>query len=151
MDPVLIFTDTDRIEDEQTTLIGLIAPYQAIYNALVAAGITAPTLTDIAGLVENARKQSQTNYVFNYVQSKLVAQISPFVVNGVTMNQAFVQSSIQMPDLGAITVALVPFLGANAQRIITSGLPANWPALITDHSRSDCVGADRYGAKLSTC
>jgi len=119
MTPVLIYTDTDTIDDEQETLANIVPVYQAIYTAVKGAGVASPTLAEIDGLVQNARKQSQTTFVNDYVLNKLVAAVSPFIVNGVTLTTAAVKGFISMPDTSAITAALQPVWGHNSQSVFS--------------------------------
>ena len=117
MTPVLIYTDTKSINDENSTLNNVVPIYQAVYNALVACGVTNITLAEIDALVNNARRQNNTPFVYNYVQSKLVAAVSPYVVNGVTWPYASVAAIITVPDISGITAALQPVWGGNSQSI----------------------------------
>jgi hypothetical protein len=117
MIPVLLYTDTKRISDEQTTLSNIVPIYQAIYTAVKAAGITAPTLAEIDVLVQNAKKRSTADFVTDYVTNKLVSQVSPFVVNGVTLTSQAVKGMIAIPNTAAITTALQPVSGGQYQNI----------------------------------
>ena len=116
MAAVLLFTDTDRIEDEQDTLANVVELFQSIYTAIKAVGVT-PTLAEINELVTSARRRSTSDYVNTYVVNKLIAAVSPYVVNGVTFTDAAVRGVIKVPDTSGITVALHPVLGGNSQNV----------------------------------
>jgi hypothetical protein len=117
MTPVLLYTDAQTITDEQTTLTNAVTAYQSIYNAVKAVGVTAPTLAEIDSLVQKAKGKTPTDFVNDYVVSKLVAQAGPFVINGVTLNATAVKNMILMPSTAGITTALNVISGGNWQNL----------------------------------
>ncbi|HVS92459.1 MAG TPA: hypothetical protein VHE59_10520 [Mucilaginibacter sp.] len=116
MNPVLLYTDTQRINDEQATLANVITAYQAIYDAIKAVGVT-PTIAEINSLVSSARRQAPTDFVTPYIANKLADAATSFSVNGVTFTRAAFMSMIAVPDISGIMTALQPVTGNNAQRI----------------------------------
>ncbi|MBS1526712.1 MAG: hypothetical protein JST19_13730 [Bacteroidetes bacterium] len=116
MNPVLLYTDTKRITDEQTTLANVVTLYQSVYNAIKAVGIT-PTITEIDGLVRSARAQTPQDFINPYVANKIADSATSFVVNGVTLTRAAFQSMIALPNTSGILAALQPVWGANSQRV----------------------------------
>jgi hypothetical protein len=107
MTPVLIYTDTKRIADEQAVLDNAVTLYQAVYNAIKAIGIQ-PTIAEIDNLVNLAKRQSTTDYVKDYVTNKVLDAATSFVVNGVTFTRNAFKSFMALPDYSGITTALMP-------------------------------------------
>src|ERR1700760_1009804 len=116
MNPVLLSKDTKRIEDEQTTLSNVVEVFQSIYDAIKAVGIT-PTIAEISNLINNARKSEAGGFVRNYITDKLVAAVSPYVVNGVKFTDQAVKGFISVPDTSGVSAALQPVWGQNAKNI----------------------------------
>jgi hypothetical protein len=165
MDPVLLGTDAERITDEQETLANVATLYQSVYNAILAVGITAPTLAEVDMLVQAAKTQQVGNadnyfsaisglknlapdFVTNYVTNKLVAQ----AMNGVQLTAAAVAKMIVVPDLSGITTALQPVTGGNAQNIFIGDAKATRLNLLSLAANviSAVAGADATIAALFT-
>jgi hypothetical protein len=169
MDPVLLGTDAERITDEQETLANVVTLYQSVYNAILAVGITAPTLVEVDKLVQAAKTQQVGNadnyfsaisglknlapdFVTNYVTNKLVAQAMPFAMNGVQLTAAAVAKMIVVPDVSGITTALQPVTGGNAQNIFIGDAKATRLNLLSLAANviSAVAGADATIAALFT-
>jgi hypothetical protein len=133
MEPVLLYTDTDSITKTQTIIANAVPVYQGIYNAIIAVGVTTPTLAEIKSLIEQAAKQSVSNadavfginglanlatdFTTNYVKNKLVKQAMPYVVNGISWPAAKVAEIITVPNITGIITALQPVWGFNSQKV----------------------------------
>jgi hypothetical protein len=116
MNPVLLYTDTQRIADEQTTLLNVVTLYQSVYNAIKAVGVT-PSLTEINQLANAAKKQDPYNIVKEYIIDKLVIQAGPQSLNGLQLNRAAIKSMIAVPDINGIIGALQPVTGGGHQSL----------------------------------
>ena len=81
---------------------------------------------------------------------KMVAAVSPYVVNGVTFTSAAVASFIQLPDTSGVTAALQPVWGGNAQNIFVSeyGAPNLNLLALADDVISAVAGANATIAEL---
>jgi len=101
MNPILLYTDTDKIAGE-TNFYNEVVPYfQNMYNALQLLGIT-PTLQDLSSFSQWIRQQNGTLYIENYVTDKLVAQAGGANFNGVPINAAKLKELIVVPDLTSL-------------------------------------------------
>jgi hypothetical protein len=121
MTPVLIYTDTNAIEDAQDTLNNIAPIFQNVYSALKAIGIT-PTLKEIQALVQKAKAGHDDNFVREYVLDKKVQAVTPFQVNGLTFTTQAVKIMIAMPDISLIIVALKDVWGSNSNQVFTGSI-----------------------------
>ena len=102
MDAVLIYTDTNQINDEIAVLNKVVTLYQSVYTAIKAAGVT-PTIADIDGLAQQFQKQYNVNdQIKNYIMGKLLDAAAPYTFNGVTFTREAVSTMLAVPDLSAI-------------------------------------------------
>jgi hypothetical protein len=129
MDPVLIFTDTQKINTEKALLNKLVPIYQAVYDALKGMGVTA-TLAELGNLTNWKLKGTTHDYVNDYVRNKLLDQLAPYQINGVTMTREFFLNNIEMPDTAPVTAALAPMAGVTNSSV--GGVRKNLLALAAD-------------------
>jgi hypothetical protein len=116
MNPVLIYTDSEKISDEQETIDNVVTIYQAVYTAIKTLGVT-PTLAEIDILVQYAKRQSQTNFINDYILNKLTDAAAPFVLNGISLTRDAVKGMIALPDTTAIKTVLQSVWGFNSQKV----------------------------------
>ncbi|HTK22397.1 MAG TPA: hypothetical protein VL442_22925 [Mucilaginibacter sp.] len=105
MNPVLIFTDTERIAEEKAALNSYVTGFQSIYDQIKALGIT-PTIQKVSNLLQ-WRKQIRTDdYVGTFVLNELLALAGNYSFNGITLNQEKLKELIVIPDLTTLKSAI---------------------------------------------
>jgi hypothetical protein len=106
MDPVLIYTDTTRIQREKDFLDRFVPVFQSVYTAIKATGVT-PTISEINTLVGHTRTgNGAPNFVQEFIINKLLDAAAPYNFSGVTFTREAVRGMIVQPDVSAIITAL---------------------------------------------
>lgn len=120
MNPVLIYTDQERINAEIAVVDNAAPLFQQIYTALKNVGVTA-TLADINSFVFwTINGNGMGDFVATYTLEKLTDKLAPYQYNGVTMSRDWFKNNIDVPDTSAITDLLSEFrrfLGGNIKGI----------------------------------
>lgn len=102
MNPVLIFTDTYRIDAEKEYLDEVAEYCNKLYNSFKTIGITV-TLQDIANVTSIFNRQNcNPNYLPNFVSEKLLDIAGGHTVNGITLQRDKVKDFMSIPNLSII-------------------------------------------------
>lgn len=106
MEPVLIYTDTNRINTEKNAFNKFPALFQSIYNAFKAINITV-TIEEINNLIAwTVNHNGSPGYVENFAINKLLDAAAPYELNGVALSREKVRDMMVVPNTTAITQAL---------------------------------------------
>jgi len=107
MNPVLIYTDTNRIANEKAVLTKVVTLFQNVYNALAAINVT-PTIAEINNLVSwTKQNNNRGNWLQDYAVNKIVDAAGPLEVAGITLDRAkFIQLMNALPDVSGVKTAL---------------------------------------------
>lgn len=98
MNPVLIFTDTPKINEQKNNLNQSVTLFQNIYNAFKAIDIT-PTILDISQFVSwTIGRNGLPDMVDRYISDKVLAAAGGFTANGIAIKSDVLRSMLVMPN-----------------------------------------------------
>jgi len=109
MEPVLIYTDTEKIIKSKAFLDSTIPAFQDIYDSFKAIGITPATVQEMAFRVQIQQRDRSLDFLTKYVLDKLLVVAGTPSFNGVPISQDRLRELIAVPDLTSLTEALMRF------------------------------------------
>ena len=106
MNPVLIYTDSEKINAEKSMLNKYLAVIQSVYNEYKALGITV-TLQEIQNLISfTIQVNGRPDFELEFAVDKLLAMAGNYTYGGVALNSTKLRDLIQRPDITNVKAAL---------------------------------------------
>jgi hypothetical protein len=147
MDPVLIYTDTQRIAKDVAILNQSVTVFQGVYNAYKAIGVTA-TLQEINNLVSwTAKGNGRADFELEFAVDKLLAIAGAYTIGGVAVDQQKLRDLISRPDITGVKAALAASRTTNDR--FNGGVRINLLTLTSDVI-AKATGADDAIAAIYT-